>query len=98
LVYYYSMCALSLTDLKLNTTDDDFVTSEKLPKFDIFISYDKSIQDKILKLYTVIISCTDIVISLDLPDIDMSMKKKYTTLLKNMLRSRLVVCCINTVL
>ena len=88
------MSGLSLTDVKLNTIDDD-ILSEKPAKFDVFLSYDKSIQDKILKLYTVIISCTDILVSLDLPDIDMSMKKKYTTLLKNMLRSRLVVCCIN---
>jgi hypothetical protein len=68
--------------------------ANEIVEHDIFISFDESIHDKVLKLYTSLLNNFDISIFLDQPDIDLTMNRQYKRILRNMLRSKFIICCV----
>ena len=69
--------------------------SEDSNEFDAFISYDKSIHDKILSFTLILKDHLSIKISVDSPQIDMSMEKEYKKVVRNLFHSKFVICCMN---
>ena len=63
--------------------------------YDAFLSFDKSIGDKIVKLTSLLMIGFDLNVITDLPEVDLTMKRKYNKLMQKMLRSKVVICCVN---
>ena len=71
------------------------IAAHKIYEYDAFVSYDQSCQDKLVKFSNLLANGLNLNVTLDLPEIELSMKRKYNKIIQKMIRSRLVICCVN---
>ena len=86
----------SLPNKKTISISNAMKTSIVIRKeYDAFISYEKSMHDKIVRLGLMFEEILGIQVVLDSPQIEMSMEKDYKRLLRKLIQSKFVICCIN---
>jgi hypothetical protein len=78
--------------IKPSITSDSIALKKE---YDAFISYEKSMQEKINRFGIILEENLGMQIIFDSPQIEMSESKEYKRLLRRLMNSKFVICCIN---
>jgi hypothetical protein len=79
----------------INLIGKPLTLGHKISDYDIFIAYEQSCQDKLYRLSNLLTTGLNLSVSLDKPEVDLTMKRLYNKIIHKIIKSKLVVCCVN---